>query len=395
MQQKRFSKTWIIVFAVLAVIGVGCWIFQLLNGLQVTGMSNVNSWGIYIIMFMFFVGLSAGGLIVASSGHVFGIEKFKKVALPAVICSTVCIVLAALFVLIDLGGFARVWRLLTGPNFASPLMWDVLVITIYLVLNILDIIWIRRGAEGKVKVLSCIALPTAIMVHTVTAWIFGLQIGRTWYTAVLGPIFVASACDSGLALLILALILLEVRGLFVTGKPLFKSLAGLLATFVAVDFYLICCELLTMGYPGAGEAAALAVMTSGATAPFFWFEMIGGILIPFVILAIPSNREKKGMVILSSVLVILGVLCKRVWLLLTAFAAPFAAGKATLADTMLAEATSFGGIGAFYAPTIIEIVIVIGVLSLGVFAFMLLSNALLGNVPEKKVEAPDAKAQEV
>ncbi len=390
MEQKRFSKTWIIVFAVLTLVGVGCWVYQLVNGLQVTGMSNANSWGIYIIMFMFFVGLSAGGLIVASSGHVFGIEKFKKVALPAVICSTICIVLAALFVLIDLGGFVRVWRLLTGPNFVSPLMWDVCVIAIYLVLNILDLVWLRRGDEGKVKVLSCIALPTAIMVHTVTAWIFGLQIGRTWFTAVLGPIFVASACDSGLALLILMLVVLEVRGLFATGKPLFKMLAGLLATFVAVDFYLICCELLTMGYPGASEATALAVMTSGATAPFFWFEMIAGILVPFIILVIPANREKRGMIILASVLIVLGVLAKRVWLLLTAFAAPFAAGKATLADTMVAQATSLGGIGAFYAPTVIEIVIVIGVLSLGVLAFMVLSNKLLGGAPAKKAEAPEA-----
>ena len=378
MEQKLFSKTWIAVFAALTAIGIGFWIYQLINGLQVTGMGNTNSWGIYIIMFMFFVGLSAGGLIVASSGHVFNIEKFKKVALPAVICSTVCIVLAALFVLVDLGGFVRVWRLLTNPNFASPLMWDVAVITIYLVLNILDIIWMRKGDEKKVKVLSCIALPTAIMVHTVTAWIFGLQIGRTWYTAVMGPIFVASAMDSGLALLLLALLLLEARNLFQTGKTLFKSLAGLLATFIAVDFYLIICELLTMGYPEAGDAAAFAVMTSGATAPYFWFEMICGILIPFIILVIPKNREKKSMIILASVLVVLGVFCKRVWLLLTAFAAPYLAGNATLTDAFATAAGTFGGIGALYSPTLVEILIVLGVLSLGVLAFMLLSNKLLG-----------------
>ena len=378
MEVKRFSNTWLIVFAILTAIGIGFWIRQLTTGLGVTGMTNTNSWGIYIIMFMFFVGLSAGGLIVASSGHVFNIERFKKVALPAVICSTVCIVLAALFVLIDLGGFTRFWRLFTGPNFSSPLMWDVCVILIYLVLNILDIRWIRKGEEGKVKVLSCVALPTAIMVHTVTAWIFGLQIGRTWYTAVLAPIFVASACDSGLALLLLALLALEARKLFETGKPLMKSLAGLLAVFVAVDFYLICCELLTMGYPGAGDAAALAVMTGGATAPWFWFEIVCGLIIPFIILAVPANRDKKGAIVLASVLVVLGVFAKRVWLLLTAFIAPYANSSLTHSDTALVvQSTTFGAAGAFYAPTLTEIVIVIGVLSLGVLAFMMLCNTLL------------------
>ena len=235
MDQKRFPNTLIAVFAVLTAIGVGCWIYQLAVGLQVTGMSNMNSWGTYIIMFMFFVGLSAGGLIVASSAHVFNIDKFKKVALPAVIVSTVSICLAAMFVLVDLGGFTKVWRLLSGPNFESPLMWDVVVIVSYLAINILDIVFITRGEEHKVKVLSCYALPTAILVHSVTAWIFGLQISRTWYTAIMAPIFVASACDSGLALLLLCLMVLEARGLFATGKALFKSLSGLLAVFIAVD----------------------------------------------------------------------------------------------------------------------------------------------------------------
>ena len=85
------KKPAFIVFALLTLIGVGCWIFQLANGLGVTGMNNSNSWGLYITLFMFFVGLSAGGLIVASSAHVFHIEAFKQVAVPAVIVSLVSI----------------------------------------------------------------------------------------------------------------------------------------------------------------------------------------------------------------------------------------------------------------------------------------------------------------
>ena len=61
-------------------IGFCAYVFQLTQGLCVTGMSNGVSWGLYITCFMFFVGLSAGGLIVASSAHVFHIESFKRVA---------------------------------------------------------------------------------------------------------------------------------------------------------------------------------------------------------------------------------------------------------------------------------------------------------------------------
>ena len=392
--RRPFSKTMLAVFAAITAIGVGCWVWQLMSGLQVTGLSDTNNWGSYMIFFMFFVGLSAGGLIVASSAHVFNIEPFKKVALPAVICSTVCICLAAAFVLVDLGGIQNIWRLFTGPNFASPLIWDVCVISLYLIINILDIVWIVKGDERKVNVLSRFALPTAIAVHSVTAWIFGLQIARTWNTAIMAPIFVASACDSGLALLILALVWLERRNIFRTGEKLFKSLSGLLAVFIAVDAFFIGCELLTMGYPGGSEAEALKVMAFGATAPFFWFEVVFGLVVPFVILVFAKNREKRGLVILASVLVVLGVFCKRVWLMLTAFIAPYAEHVPTMmTDYLSYDAMTFGSVVPFYTPTLPELGITVGVLALGVLAFMVLCNVLLGKASADSTPAVAQKSE--
>ena len=178
MELFKRNKAATAVLAVLACVGVGAWIYQLMGGLAVTGMSNGVSWGAYITMFMFFVGLSAGGLIVASSASVFHIKAFKRVAMPAVILSTVCICLAGMFVLIDLGGIQRVWRIVTGPNPASPLVWDICVITCYLVINILYLHFMRKGAERAVAMVSRFALPCAILVHSVTAWIFGLPLWR-------------------------------------------------------------------------------------------------------------------------------------------------------------------------------------------------------------------------
>ena len=365
------------VLAVLTLVGVGTWIYQLMNGLGVTGMSNINSWGLYICMFMLFVGLSAGGLIVASSAHVFGIEKFKTVVKPAVICSIVCICVAGMLILIDLGGIQRVWRLLTGPNPTSPLFWDVCIITCYLVINILDLLWMHKGDEEKVRKLSYVALPVAILVHSVTAWIFGLQIARAWYTAIMAPIFVASAMDSGLALLLIALIALDKTKIMEFGGELMTSLARLLAVFICVDAFFIGCELLTMGYPGAGEAVALQEMALGKTAPFFWFEIIGGLLVPFLILAFAKNRKKKGAIVLASALVVLGVACKRIWLLFTSFIHPnIYGGPGISTGTAMAQAdpSAMWLTMGSYAPTAPEIVIFIGVVSLGILAFMVLSK---------------------
>ena len=179
--QKLFSGKSLAVAGVCAALTIAafiCWVMQQMNGLGITGMNNSNSWGLYITGFMFFVGLSAGGLIVASSAHVFNIEKFKPVALPAVICSTVCICLAAALVLIDLGGITRIWRMLTGLNLMRPLAWDMIIITCYLIINILDMVWLIKGEHRKVEILSRIALPVAILVHSITAWIFGLEIAK-------------------------------------------------------------------------------------------------------------------------------------------------------------------------------------------------------------------------
>ena len=174
---KRY-KVLAAILAVVVAVGVGCWVYQLIFGLTVTGMNNGTSWGLYITNFMFFVGLSAGGLIVASSASVFHITKFKAVALPAIILSTVCICAAGMFVLIDLGGIQRVWRILTGPNPTSPLLWDVCVITCYLIINVFYLVFMTRGNQHAVSIVSRFALPCAILVHSVTAWICGLEAAK-------------------------------------------------------------------------------------------------------------------------------------------------------------------------------------------------------------------------
>lgn len=383
-----------IIFAGLTAVGVGAWIYQLINGLGVTGMNNGTSWGLYIAFFMFFVGLSAGGLIVASSASVFGIKEYKKVAMPAIILSTVCICLAGLFVLIDLGGIFRVWEVLIMPNFSSPLFWDICVILIYLVINILYLYFMKskKANDRTVSIISRFALPIAILVHSITAWIFGLEIAREgWYSAIMAPLFVVSAMDSGLALLLLSLVGLNKSGIFKTDKKLISSLAGLLAVCIAIDAFLVGCEILTMAYPGAAGMETLALMATGSMAPFFWFEIIVGLLVPFLILVFAKNREKTGLVVFAGICVVLGVLAKRLWLLFTSFIEFNVAGAPGVISGSSAAAKASGveswAIVSSYTPTLIEIMIVVGVLSLGALAFMILAKKLLTKPQEKESSA--------
>ena len=383
MKLSAKGKVGAAVLVALMVIGFCAYVFQLTQDLCVTGMSNGVSWGLYITCFMFFVGLSAGSLIVASSAHVFHIESFKRVAMPAVITSTVCICCAGAFILIDLGGIQRIWNMFVHLNFTSPLAWDMCVITTYLVINILDIVWLRRGDERKVQMLSYVALPVAILVHSVTAWIFGLEIAKEgWYSAIMAPIFVASAMDSGLALLMCVLAALKKAGVFDCGEKLFADLARLLATFIAVDAFFIGCELLTVAYPGAaGATELLGIMTSGATAPFFWFEILGGLLVPFLLLASAKRRQRTAVVVAASALVMAGVLCKRVWLLFTSFTMTnvYGAPGISSGSTAARGADGFGmwSLTGSYAPTPVEVAVVIAVVSFCILGIAVLSKKLV------------------
>ncbi|MFR3092464.1 MAG: NrfD/PsrC family molybdoenzyme membrane anchor subunit, partial [Eggerthella lenta] len=196
----------IVVAAVVTIAGLALWGVQLSGGLVQTGMRNLDSWGLYITMFMFLVGLSAGGLIISSVPRAFGMKGFGGISKIAVWTSICCTVLAIAFVVVDLGHPARLWELFAYSNLGSPLMWDIIVLGTYLILSCVYL-WAQIQAErGKVsavalRIVSVIALVTAVLVHSVTAWIFGLQQGHEmWHTALLAPWFVSSALVCGTAL---------------------------------------------------------------------------------------------------------------------------------------------------------------------------------------------------
>ncbi len=135
-----------------------------------------------------------------------------------------------------------------------------------------------------------------------------------------------------------------------------------------------------MAYPGAAGAETLAVMATGATAPFFWFEIVVGILIPFCILVFVKNRARMGLVAAASACVVAGVFFKRVWLLLTSFVEfnVMGAPGVSLGTTAAQQGgTGMWALAGSYTPTWVEIVVAIGVVSLGVLAFVVLAQKLL------------------
>ena len=134
----------VVVLAAVVLAAVGCWVAQQTYGLGITGMNNSTSWGLYLTCFMFFVGLSAGGLIISSIPNAFGMKGFGDISRVAIWTSICCTCVAIGFVVVDLGGPLRLWELFVYSNLSSPLMWDIIVLSTYLILSIVYLWAYRR-----------------------------------------------------------------------------------------------------------------------------------------------------------------------------------------------------------------------------------------------------------
>ena len=368
----------IAVAAALTVAGLVLWGIQLSGGMVQTGMRNLDSWGIYITMFMFLVGLSAGGLIISSVPRAFGMAGFGGISKVAVWTSICCTVLAIGFVVVDLGQPLRLWELFAYSNLGSPLMWDIIVLGTYLVLSVVYLWATLRAEAGKVsqtalRVVSVIALVCAVLVHSVTAWIFGLQQSHElWHTALLAPWFVSSALVCGTALVLVVVIALRRAGYLALDQSYVVKLAKMLGAFILVDLYFFGCDLLTEGFPGGSGAEVVTMLASGPLAPFFWVEVVGCALAAVVCFT-PKLRTNP-LVVVASVLAIAGIFCKRAQLLVGGFQIPnldYAAPMSPYTVTDWAGGIAGAYQGMVYWPTPLELGVVLGLVGLGALLLLL------------------------
>ncbi len=390
--RRRLALTaWIALLLALMAIGIGAFGYQFINGLAVTGMRNIVMWGQYILFFMFFVGLSAGGLIVASAGKLFGVKAFKPITRLAVLEATVAVILAATFILPDLGRPERILNIPLYFNPTSPMVWDIAIVTIYMAMSAFYV-WLycradlaRRGSwlalgtgtsertmrrEERTKtVMAWIALPAAIMLHSITAWIFGLQISRGfWYTSIMAPMFITSALVSGMGLVICLALVVRRLGRITFTNDLVAMLGGLLGVFIAVEAFLLLAEYLTALYPGAPEAEAARRMLSGPYLPLFLVEVLFGLAIPFAILATRRLRTTPAWVAVAAVIAIIGIFVHRLNLVLNGLSFANIDLPPGLPIGTPQEGASFA-MSYFYVPTVIEWLVVTGVLAFGGLLF--------------------------
>jgi molybdopterin-containing oxidoreductase family membrane subunit len=319
-------RVWVGVLGAGLLIGLGSFLYQWSSGLGVTGLSNTVTWGMYIVSFMFLVGASAGGLIVVAGSELLGTTRFKALSRLAVVVSVAAVATATGTILPDLGRPELAWRMITQPHLTSPLVWDMAVLLTYLVIGAVDLYLLSRPvvSEPAMRRMAQITLPLAVLVHSVTAWIFGLMVARPfWNTPLLAPLFITSALVSGTALVVLVALVVRRTTALKIPDAMLGSLGELMLWFIAADAFLLAAEVLTTLLSGSVEHQhQLQVILTGRLAPLFWVEVILGVVVPFVVLSRRELRSRPAVLATVSVLAVVGVFFKRINILLSSMFEP-------------------------------------------------------------------------
>ncbi len=394
------SLRWLLWTALLlGLIGFGLWSYlqQFQQGLIVTGMRDTVIWGVYISNFVFFSGLSMAGTFISAILRITGAEWRRPLTRIAELTTVSALMMCGLNILVDIGRPDRLLHLFIYGRLQSPLLWDVIAISTYLVASIIylylfmipDAALVRDRLKGKLpgwqhKIYSFLAMrwhglpeqhkrlergatimmlliiPIGVSVHSVVSWIFGMTFRAGWDTTIFAPYFAVGALFSGTAMLITLLI--AFRRLYhledyITTKH-FRYLSFLMIAFGIVYLYFTFAEYLTIGYKLEGEEGPLLqALFFGKYSLPVWFGFFGGQILPLMLVA--SHRTRTIPVLLAaSILVNLGMWLKRFLIVVPSLSLPLLPYD-----------------WGIYSPTIVEIGI-----SIGTFAGFLMIITLFSKV---------------
>jgi Ni/Fe-hydrogenase subunit HybB-like protein len=345
VRTTKWFWIWAGILAAVTAWGSFAYGLQVRNGLGVTGLNTPEYWGIYIICFVFFIGISHAGTLISAILRISNAEWRRAITRSAEFITVLVIAFGAVQPIVDLGRPDRVLFVIIHGQAWSPLLWDVCSIGLYFTASSIYLYvpmipdlalirdlkirptWLywflaigyhdtpqsRRTLERIIAILAVAVIPIAVSVHTVIAWIFALTLRPMWHSTIFGPYFVVGAIYSGIAALILAMaVLRRVYHLGAYFKAVhFNNMGLLLLLMSCLWTYFTFAEYLTAFY--GGEEAELATFWSKLTGPFavpFWLMVISCFAVPFALMCRSATRGVWGTSI-ASVFVVLGMWLER------------------------------------------------------------------------------------
>lgn len=206
--------------ALLALWGLGYSGWRIATeGPGVMGVNNAVPWGWDIVQFVFWIGLGHAGTLISAILLLTRQRWRLEIARHAELMTLCAVITAAIFPLVHVGRIWMIWTLSplpvasgVWPDLASPLVWDALAVSSYLLLSFLY--W-RAGImgehlpEGRQKarwgrccqLMAGVLTPLVVTVHSVVGSDFAVAL--RWNSPLLPPYFVCGALLSGMAAVLL------------------------------------------------------------------------------------------------------------------------------------------------------------------------------------------------
>ncbi len=325
----------------LLVFGFGVYMYvrQLVLGLGETGMSRPAYWGIYMVNFIFFIGISHAGTLISAILRVMGAEWRRPITRVAEAITAFALIVGTLQIIIDMGRPDRLIFTLFYGRFQSPILWDVVSVTMYFLGSVtylyLPLIpdaailrdncpenaprlqkglytllalgwrgtksqWIRL--ERAIAVMAVFIIPVAVSVHTIISWILATTVQPGWHSSIFGPYFVVGAIFSGIGALFIAMTAIRrAYGLEnIIGEKQFRNLGLLFISMNAVWMYFTLAE--HIGIAAGQQVEEFPVFASKLWGEFstgFWV-MIASMVIAFWVLVVPKmvpDRPRQAIVL--------------------------------------------------------------------------------------------------
>jgi Ni/Fe-hydrogenase subunit HybB-like protein len=341
----RNGRIWVIILSVVILWALIAYINQLWHGLAVTAMTDYFCWGVYIINFVFFIGISMAGTLISAILRLTKAQWRQPITRMAEGITLFALLIAGPMVIIDMGRPDRFFHTIRYGRLQSPIIWDIFSLTTYLVGSLIYLYlpmipdmallrdskqtfakWRQRlyralslgwkgtaeqhiRLERSIQIMAIAIIPVAISIHTVTAWIFGMTLRPGWHSTIIGPDFVVGALYSGIAAVITVMAIF--RNVFhleqyITVEHIKKLSFLLLATCLAYLYFTVNEYVGSEYMTQIVETRLLYSIFKGSYAAQFWSMIFVGVLIPAILLTLPWTRTVKG-IVTASVLVNIGM----------------------------------------------------------------------------------------
>lgn len=388
---KAKSIAWIVFLSLLILWGIYALITQITQGHIVTGMRDNVVWGIYIVNFIFFMGISYAGALVSGTLHLFRTSWRKPVIRMAEFITIIALFIGPLYILLCIGRLDRLPYLVLFGRIQSPITWDVIAIStdifgciIFLYLSVLrDIAALRDFKELKIPnwrkkmyrilalgytgtpeqqkrlnnatdIMAAMVIAIAIIVYSVLAWIFSVTLQPGWHSTIFGPYFVIAAVYSGTGVLIIAMWLF--RKIYHLEKYLTKKHfvnIGVLMLILAAFFgYFTFSEYLTKWYGSQKDDEKLIRLLMDKYFLMFIISNYLGVLMPLIVIGIPKFRTI-NMITITAVVVVIALWLNRYLIVVPTLESPYLPIQDARLDwisysgTWVEWALTIGGVAAF------------------------------------------------